>query len=98
MTAEYREKIIGFKDWSLECEFYQDYAASSVDAVLWALYGTTSFTVGIRATTAANSGTNPYYNGPVILPTYTPIGGTVGEMAMTSVTFEGAGTLTRTTS
>lgn len=96
-TDDNRSKIVGFKDWTLEVEFFQDFDSGQVDATLWPLYGSTSFTVGVKATTAAVSETNPRYNGPAILPNYTPITGTVGEVAMTTVTFEGAGTLARST-
>lgn len=79
-----RSKIGGLKDWSAKIDFNQDFAASSTDAYLFPLVGT-SFTVKIRPTSAAISATNPEYQGTGILDGYSPISGKVGEKASTSV-------------
>lgn len=97
MGATYRSKLGGLKDWSLELEFNQDFAASNVDATLWPLLGVAT-TVKIKATSSVNSATNPEYSGSAILASYPAIGGGVGDVASVQVTFEGAGTLARATS
>lgn len=92
-----RNRIGGLKDWSIEVEMYQNFAAASVDATLFGLVGTT-FSVIVRADKSdAVSATNPNYTGTGILESYPPIGGGVGEVAMTSVTIQAAGALTRAT-
>lgn len=94
MGNTYRAKLGGLKDWSLEVEFNQDFAASMVDATLWPLLGTT-FSVKVRPTTAVIGPTNPEYQGTGLLTEYTPLDGSVGDAAVATVSIEGAGTLTR---
>lgn len=97
MGATYRARLGGLKDWSVEVEFNQDFAAAQVDATLFPLLGTT-FSVKVRPTTGVISATNPEYQGTGLLTEYTPLDGSVGDLAVSPVTIEGAGTLTRATS
>ena len=96
MGDSWKERLGGLKDWSLSVEFLQDFAAAEVDATLWPLLGTT-FTVAIRPTNAAAAPTNPEYTGAGALESYTPLGGSVGELAMAPITVQGAGELSRAT-
>ena len=90
----YRSRIAGLKDWSVDVEFNADFAASQVDATLWPLLGTV-VTFKLRATSAAISATNPEYSGSVLVTEYTPLDGGVGDLAKVSVSWPGAGTLSR---
>lgn len=91
-----RSRIGGLKDWSIQIEFFQDYAAGAVDASLFSLVGTT-FAVEVRHSGAAASATNPKYTGTGILESYQPVGGAVGENLMAPVVVQGVGSLTRAT-
>jgi hypothetical protein len=93
-----RDRIAGYKDWSIEVEFNQDFAASSVDATMFPLVGAAATAIEIRPTSAAVGATNPKFTGNVIVESYPPVGGGVGEVLRTSSTLQGAGTLTRATS
>lgn len=97
MGATYKARAGGLKDWELTLEFNSDFAASQVDATLWPLLGATS-TVTAKATSAANSATNPQFSGSALLKEYSPIDGAVGDMATATASFAGAGTLSRLTS
>jgi hypothetical protein len=90
----YKASIGGLKSWSVDVEFNQDFAASAIDATLWPLIGTV-VPVRVKALSTANSTTNPEYSGNVFMKTYQPIQGAVGATAMTTVTFDGAGALSR---
>jgi hypothetical protein len=73
---------------SFTANFYQDFAASSVDATLFPLVGAAAFPVRLRASkTGAISATNPEYQGNFIVESYPIFGNSVGEMAMAAVTF-----------
>lgn len=87
----------GLKNWSMDVEFAQDYAASSVDATLFPLVGST-FTVDVLPTSSSVSATNPKYTGTGILESYTPIAGSVGELSTAPITINAAGSLSRATS
>lgn len=97
MTDSARVYLGGFKNWTIDCEFNQDHAASNVDATLFPLVGSSTVVVTIRPTTAAVSTTNPEYTGTATLLEYSPFTGTLGEAATADVSFTSGGTLTRGT-
>lgn len=97
MGADYRDRIGGLNDWSVSIEFNQDFAASEVDATLFPLLGTAAALV-VKPTSDAVSSTNPSYSGNVLVNDYTPLDGSVGDLATVSVSWPGAGTLSRATS
>lgn len=97
MGDTYRSRIGGLGDWNVSLEFNQDFAASEIDATLWPLMGTTT-TIVVKPTSGAVSATNPSYSGSVLVNDYSPLANSVGDLATVSVTWPGAGTLTRATS
>lgn len=87
----------GLQNISCEISFQQDFAASEVEATVYALVGTTT-TVVVKPTSAVVSATNPSYTlTGTFLASHTPVMGAVGELAMTELTFTG-GTLVKSTS
>lgn len=91
-----RINIGGLKNWSLQLQAHQDWAASELDSVLFPLVGTSCALV-VRKSSSAKGVDNPEFAGAGILQGYTPIAGAVGEVAATPVTFNCAGALGRTT-
>ena len=94
---EWMTRLGGLKDWTVTADFNQDFAAGELDATLWPLLGT-SVAVLIRPTSDARSTGNPEFSGNAILTSYPPLGNSVGEAAVGSVTLEGNGQLQRLTS
>ena len=89
----------GLATWSVSVEFLQDYASSKVDATLEPLLGIgNTAALVVKPTSGSVSSTNPSYSGTSILESYNPIGGSVGDQAMASATFQSASALTRNTS
>jgi len=87
----------GLQNNTCEIEFMQDFAANEVEATIYPLVGTTT-TVTVRPSAAATSSTNPLYTlTSTYLASHTPVSATVGELAVTSLSFQG-GTLAKTTS
>lgn len=97
MGEDSRSKIGGLRDASVTLEFNQDFAASEVDATLWAALGTV-INVVVTPTSSAVSSTNPAYTFPVLVNQYQPFANSVGDLATVSVTWPGSGTVTRATS
>ncbi len=97
MGDNFRSRIGGLKDWSVDIELNQDYDAAKVDATLWPLLGTVT-TISINPFNSANSATNPQYSGNVLVSEYNPLDGSVGDLGTTSVSWPGAGALARATS
>ena len=92
-----RSNTGGLKNWSIDVEFSQDYAANEVDATLFSLVGSTT-TVVVLPTSASVSSTNPSFTGTGLLTTYNGIQGSVGDHATATASFVPAGDLTRATS
>ena len=87
----------GLQNNTCEIEFMQDFAAANVEATVFPLVGTTT-TIVIKPTSSAVSSTNPSYTlTGTYLAAHTPVSGTVGELATTSLSFQG-GTLAKATS
>ena len=89
----------GLATWSVSVELLQDYASSKVDATLEPLLGIgNTAALVVKPTSGSVSSTNPSYSCTSILESYNPIGGSVGDQAMASATFQSASALTRNTS
>jgi hypothetical protein len=87
--------LAGLLEWNMEVDLEQDYAGGSVDATLFGLVGAAAFQVEAKPTSAANSATNPAYQGNAILEGYHPIDGSVGDLQVFTARFLSAGTLSR---
>jgi len=79
-----RSRIAGLQDSTISINFNQDFAASAVDATLWAARGTV-VVVKVRPTSASIAATNPEYVGSYLVSQYNPFGNSVGELATVEV-------------
>ncbi len=92
MGAGTHSRQPGLLDWTIEINFRQDFAAANVDATLFPLLGATAFVTVIKPTSAGVSATNPSYTGTGLLSSYSPIGGSVGDIAAAPITIVAGGT------
>lgn len=93
----YRSRVAGLKDASITLDFHQDFAAGSVDATLWGLFGSQA-TVVITPTSSAVSASNPSYTGVFLVSQTQPYASSVGDLATMSVTWPlASGTVARGT-
>ncbi len=87
----------GLQNNTLTVELMQDFAATETESVVYPLVGTTTTVKILPVKGTAVSATNPEYTlTGCYLASHTPVAATVGELAMTSLTFTG-GTLTKAT-
>jgi hypothetical protein len=94
----FRSRVGGLKDGTLQLDFMQDFAAASVDAVLFPLIQNNSLaTVVITPTSGTVSATNPSYTALCLVNQYTPFASSVGDLATLSVSWPTSGTVTRGT-
>lgn len=92
-----RTFVGGFKNWSMEFQFNQDFGASSVDVTMFPLVGT-AVAIAVRADATGIGATNPEYQGTGLITAYNPFpGGDFGEVAKATVSVLAAGTLVRAT-
>lgn len=91
--ANFKQIVQGLGDASITADFFQDYAASSVDATLWPLNNSGSiFPIVVKPSSVAVSASNPSYTMQAVLTDYNPIDGAVGDVTNTSVKFSNSGT------
>ena len=91
-----RKYVAGLQNVTVDVELQQDFAASNVEATVFPLVGT-STTIVVKPTSSAVSSTNPSYTiASTYLAAHTPVNGAVGELATTSLSFQG-GTVTKAT-
>ena len=89
-----RNFVAGLGNITCDVTLNQDFAASSVEATIFPLVGTTT-TVVFKPTSAAVGATNPSYTiTGAYLASHTPINGAVGELSTTELSFQG-GTLAK---
>lgn len=86
----------GIKSGMLAVEFVQDFAAASLDSILWPLLGTV-VTFEVRPTQSAVSTSNPKWTGNVLIKEVNPIQGSVGDEATTGASYPTSGVVTRAT-
>ena len=80
----------GLKNWGFDLVFFQNFAC--VDATLFGLVGCQT-SVEFRACNACSSAGNPTWEGTVMVQSYPPAGGSVGDILMTNVRLDPAGDL-----
>lgn len=90
-----RRRLPGLIDWTVDLTMRSDFAASSVDATLFPLVGAAAVVLVIKPTSASVSATNPTFTGNVLVGTYNPLAGTVGDTSNSTTTLTGDGTLVR---
>ena len=86
----------GLKDGSITIDVQNDFAAGSIDSLFFSNLGSL-VAVTVKATSSATSATNPQYSGSFLVNQY-KLGGKVGDLSVTSVTWPRSGALTRATS
>lgn len=89
-----KTRTAGLVDNSVSFEFHQDFDASSVEATIYPLLGT-STAVTVKPVDAAIAATNPEYQFNAIVSEWTPLNGAVGELATASVTWPISGPITK---
>jgi len=92
-----KTRVAGLADNSISLDFLQDFAASSVEATIYPLLGTTQ-TIIVKPVSGSTTTTNPQYTVSALISDWTPLKGAVGQLATASVTWPISGTITKATS
>ena len=89
-----KKRVAGLADNSLTLELHQDYAASSIESIIYPLLGT-AVAFEVRPVNTTVGATNPKYTGSVLVTEWTPLNGSVGELATASITWPISGAITK---
>ena len=92
-----KTRVAGLADNSVTFEFHQDYATSSVEATIYPLLGT-AVSVVAKPVAGTTTTINPQYTFSALISEWTPLNGSVGELATASVTWPISGAITKATS
>ena len=95
-SGGWKEYLGGLRSGSLAVEFFQDYAASAIDSIIWPLLGTV-VAFEVRPTTAVVGTSNPKYTGSVLINKWGAVEGSVGDTATSSCDWPTSGAVVRAT-
>jgi len=90
-SAGWTEVIGGLKSGQVSLDFHSDFGSGAVSALFQDLVGTIGTVVLIAANGTAASATTPEYTAEVLINSFTPIAGAVGDLSTFSVTFPTTG-------
>ncbi len=90
----WKEVLGGLKSGSLSVTFLNDVTDNAIDETMWGLQGTV-VPFEVRATQSAVSASNPSYTGSVLIPGWTPISGSVGDVVEVDLDMPTSGVVTR---
>jgi len=85
------EVIGGLKSGTVSLDFHSDFGAGAVSALLEDLVGTIGTVTLIAGNGTAPSATTPRYTATVLINSFTPISGAVGDLSTFSVSFPTSG-------
>ena len=97
-SGGFTELIGGLKSGSVTLDFHSDFGVGAVSALFQDLVGTIGTVTIIAANGTVAAATTPAYTAEVLVNSFTPISGAVGDLATFSVSFPTSGAVTYATS
>lgn len=96
-SSGWTEVIGGLKSGQVSLDFHSDYGVGAVSTLFQPLVGTIGTVVLIAANGTAASATTPAYTATVLVNSFTPVSGAVGDLSTFSVTFPTTGAVSYAT-
>jgi hypothetical protein len=96
-SAGWTEVIGGLKSGQVSLDFHADYGTGAVSRIFQPLVGTIGTVTVIAANGTAASQSTPAYTATVLINSFTPVSGAVGDLSTFSVTFPTTGEVTYAT-
>ena len=96
-SGGFTELIGGLKSGSVTLDFHSDFGTGAVSALFQDLVGTIGTVTIIAANGSTAAPTTPAYTAEVLVNSFTPISGAVGDLATFSVSFPTTGAVTYAT-
>lgn len=90
-SAGWTEVIGGLKSGTVSLDFHSDFGSGAVSSVFQDLVGTIGTVTLIAANGTAASATTPQYTATVLINSFTPVTGAVGDLSTFSVSFPTTG-------
>jgi len=96
-SGGFTEVIGGLKSGQVSLDFHSDFGSGAVSATFQDLVGTIGTVTLIAGNGTAASAETPVYTAEVLVNSFTPISGAVGDLSTFSVTFPTTGEITYAT-
>ena len=96
-SAGWTEVIGGLKSGTVSLDFHSDFGASGVSDLFQDLVGTIGTVTLIAGNGTAASATTPEYSTTVLINSFTPVAGAVGDLSTFSVSFPTSGAVSYAT-
>lgn len=96
-SAGWTEVIGGLKSGSVSLDFHSDFGVGAVSALFQDLVGSVGTVVLVANNGTAASATTPEYTAQVLINSFTPVAGAVGDLSTFSVTFPTSGAVSYAT-
>ena len=90
-SAGWTEVIGGLKSGTVSLDFHSDFGSGAVSNIFQDLVGTIGTVTLIAANGTATSATTPEYSATVLINSFTPVTGAVGDLSTFSVSFPTTG-------
>lgn len=97
-SGGWTEIIGGLKSGSVSLDFHSDFGVGGINQTFNSLLGTIGTVTLIAANGTAASTATPLYQAEVLISSFSPIAGAVGDLSTFSVTFPTTGAVTVTAS
>jgi hypothetical protein len=96
-SAGWTEVIGGLKSGTVSLDFHSDFGSGAVSSLFQDLVGTIGTVTLIAANGTTASGTTPKYTATVLINSFTPVTGAVGDLSTFSVSFPTTGAVSYAT-
>jgi len=93
-SAGWTEVIGGLKSGTVSLDFHSDFGSGAVSSLFQNLVGTIGTVTLIAGNGTAPSASTPRYTATVMINSFTPISGAVGDLSTFSVSFPTTGAVT----
>jgi len=99
MGDDSRSYLPGLRNGTISVTWNQDFSSGDLDSDLWTIYiGDAAVAFEARPSSAGVGVDNPKFTGSCLLTSFSPISGSVGELATSPTTLQITGDVTRATS
>ena len=96
-SGGFTEVIGGLKSGQISLDFHSDFGSGAVSSTFQDLVGTIGTVTLIAGNGTAASADTPVYTAEVLINSFTPVSGAVGDLSTFSVTFPTSGEITYAT-
>ena len=96
-SAGWTEVIGGLKSGTVSLDFHSDFGAGAVSSLFQDLVGTIGTVTLVAGNGTAASATTPEYTATVLINSFTPVAGAVGDLSTFSVSFPTTGAVSYAT-